>query len=397
MNTVVLGVCGGIAAYKSAMLASMLVKCGQDVHVVMTKNACEFVSPLTFETLTGNAVTTDTFSRNAPHDVWHISLAKRADITIIAPATANIIAKYACGIADDFLSTYLLATKSTLVFAPAMNTAMYEHEATQRNLNVLRARGAHIIEANAGLLACGDSGKGRMAEPENIYELIVSLPEEKRDFEGVNMLITAGPTVEDIDAVRFLTNRSTGKMGYALARAAVSRGAKVTLISGPVNLEKPMGLSRFVPVRSAAQMYEQTLKYYENTDIVIKTAAVADYTPAHTVAGKMEKSGDLALQLVRTKDILMELGARKQNQMLVGFAAQTGDIEKYAEKKLKAKNLDMICANDVSRSDGGFASENNSIIMIKADGSKVCTGSKPKSEVAHAILDELREAHNELL
>ncbi len=390
MSTVVLGVCGGIAAYKSAMLVSLLKKAGMDVHVVMTKNACQFVSELTFETLSANAVTTDTFSRNTPHDVWHISLAKRADITIIAPATANIIAKSANGMADDFLSTYLLATKSKLIFAPAMNTAMFEHSATQHNLDILRQRGCEIMLAQDGLLACGDTGKGRMAEPEDILSLALKLSAQNLDLAGKNILVTAGPTVEAIDEVRFLTNRSTGKMGYAIAQCAAKRGANVTLISGPVNIQAPE-VSRFISVKSAQEMYEQAICAYSQADIVIKTAAVADYTPKSYISGKMEKSGDLSLELVRTKDILAEMGKLKQHQILVGFAAQTHNLEEYAKQKLAKKNLDMICANDVSKADIGFGSDNNSVLIIKKDGSKISTGNRTKFQVADAILDEVRQ------
>ncbi len=383
---IALGVSGGIAAYKAAMLTSMLKKAGAKVHVCMTQNACRFVSPLTFETLSAQRVITDTFSREVPYEVGHVSLAKQAELVVVAPATANIIGKAAQGIADDFLSTLLLAATCKIAYAPAMNTAMLRHPAVQENLATLQARGQDIITPGSGLLACGDIGDGRMAEPEEIFAYIEHFFTWERDMEGVRVLVTAGPTREWIDDVRYLTNRSSGKMGYAVARAAAQRGARVTLVSGAA-LPAPEGV-RLVPIESAQEMYEACMAALPEVDLVVKAAAVADYTPARTISGKMKKAGDFSLDLVRTRDILEAMGRQKKGQVLVGFAAEAAELEKNALGKIKRKNLDMIAANDISRSDIGFGSEENAVTLYFADGGKRELPLAPKSEIAHALLTE---------
>jgi len=383
---IVVGVTGGIAAYKAAMLVSLLKKKGADVHVCMTKNACQFISPLTFETLSSNRVVTDTFSREAPYEVDHVSLAKLADLVVVAPATANILGKAANGIADDFLSTLLLAARSKVLFAPAMNTAMLHHAAVQRNIEQLRNDGCLFVAPGSGMLACGDIGDGRMAEPAEICDAIEDVLTEK-DLADVRIMVTAGPTKERIDDVRYLTNRSTGKMGYAIAEQAARRGAKVTLISGTSALPVPGGVEvRYI--ESAQQMYEVCTEVFPQTDIAIKAAAVADYTPAVYQPGKMKKGEDMQLQLVRTQDILQELGRQKQHQVLVGFAAEAADLEKNAVGKLQRKNLDMIAANDISRTDIGFGSNENLVTLFFADGSKKVLDKADKHLIANGILDE---------
>lgn len=378
---VVLCVTGGIAAYKSAALASMLKKKGHDVHVVMTHSATKFITPLTFETITGNMVYLDTFSRETPFEVSHVSLAKKAQMCIVAPATANIIAKMACGLADDFMSTFLLAARCPIHVAPAMNTAMYEHTATQNNIQTLKNRGVNIIDPDAGMLACGDTGKGRMPEPQQIIDAVFNM-----DMQGLNLLVTAGATKEAIDDVRYITNKSSGKMGYAMAKAAADRGAHVTLISGS-DLPAPGGVS-LIKIVSAQDMFEQVVENYASCDVVIKCAAVADYTPQTKISGKLKKSGDFDMHLVRTQDILKYLGEHKENKLLVGFAAETDDVLQNAQGKLEHKNLDIIVANDVSKADVGFASEHNeATIITKADRLYVpkCT----KYELANKVLDSV--------
>lgn len=365
---IVVGVTGGIAAYKAAMLVSLLKKKGADVHVCMTANACRFITPLTFETLSANRVVTDTFSRETPYEVEHVALAKLADLIVIAPATANIIAKAANGIADDFLSTLLLAARGKVMFAPAMNTAMLHHAAVQRNMMQLREDGCLMVAPGSGMLACGDIGDGRMAEPQEICEAIEAALTPK-DLEGIRLMVTAGPTRERLDDVRYLSNRSTGKMGYAIARAAVNRGAHVTLISGPTALEAPAGVE-VRSVESAQQMYTACMEVFPQVDIAVKAAAVADYTPASYQPGKIKKGEDMKLSLVRTQDILQNLGAKKQKQILVGFAAEAADLEQNALAKLQRKHLDMIAANDISRADIGFGSDENLVTLFFADGTK---------------------------
>ena len=394
-QTVVVGVSGGIAAYKAAYLVSALKKrC--DVHVIMTGNAQEFVSALTFETLSGNAVITGTFERTQEYDVKHVSLAQKADVFIVAPATANVIAKVASGIADDMLTTTLLAAKCPVIFAPAMNTAMYEDEATQENIRVLKSRGYYVMDTGEGLLACGDIGAGRMREPQEIVAYMDNVLSSLYALHGVRVLISAGPTREMLDPVRFLSNRSSGRMGYALAQAAIDQGADVTLVSGPVELAAPAKVHR-LDVVSAADMMEAMLRLANDVDIVIMAAAVADYTPKAYSEQKIKKSGDMSIELVRTQDILKELGARKSpNQLLVGFAAETQQFEENAKDKLDRKHLDMIALNDVSRPGEGFGSDSNNIRLFFSDGTDEDLGSADKRTLAKTIMAHAAQRYRAL-
>ena len=369
-KTVLLGVSGGIAAYKAAALASDLVKSGATVHVLMTQNATQFVAPLTFETLTGNKALVDTFDRNFQWNVEHVALAKRADVFLAAPATANLIAKFAAGIADDMLTTTFLACTCPKLVAPAMNTAMYENPITQRNLETLRGFGMQVVEPGSGHLACGDDGKGRLPDPEVLKEAVIRAL-TPQDMAGKRVLITAGPTCEAIDPVRYITNHSSGKMGYQTALAALRRGAEVTLVSGPVALACPMG-ARLVPVRSAKEMLEAVLAHADASDIIIKTAAVADYTPANPADHKVKKKdGDLSLALERTTDILATLGARKKpGQVLVGFSMETEDLLKNSSVKLAKKNADMIVANSLRTPGAGFGVDTNVATFITKQGTE---------------------------
>ena len=369
-KTVLLGVSGGIAAYKAAALASDLVKSGATVHVLMTQNATQFVAPLTFETLTGNKALVDTFDRNFQWNVEHVALAKRADVFLAAPATANLIAKFAAGIADDMLATTFLACTCPKLVAPAMNTAMYENPITQRNLETLRGFGMQVVEPGSGHLACGDDGKGRLPDPEVLKEAVIRAL-TPQDMAGKRVLITAGPTCEAIDPVRYITNHSSGKMGYQTALAALRRGAEVTLVSGPVALACPMG-AQLVPVRSAKEMLEAVLARADASDIIIKTAAVADYTPANPADHKVKKKdGDLSLALERTTDILATLGARKKpGQVLVGFSMETEDLLKNSSVKLAKKNADMIVANSLRTPGAGFGVDTNVATFITKQGTE---------------------------
>ncbi|MGI6154195.1 MAG: bifunctional phosphopantothenoylcysteine decarboxylase/phosphopantothenate--cysteine ligase CoaBC [Christensenellaceae bacterium] len=388
---VLLGVTGGIAAYKSASLVSLLVKQGYNVDVVMTDAATKFVAPLTFETLSKNAVTTDTFSREKPFEVEHIALAKKANIAVIAPASANTIAKLACGIADNMLLTTFLALTCPVVVAPAMNTAMYENKATQVNLQILRDRGFYVMKPAVGELACGDSGAGRMNEPEEIAAYINEIVNKKMDFAGKRILISAGPTREKIDPVRYISNSSSGKMGYALAAVAKERGADVTLVSGPVSLAPHSGVHT-VLVESAQQMYDAVMEQRQGKDVIVMCAAVSDYTPKKTYDVKLKKKEELVIEFTKTKDILAELGAQKSdigNPCLVGFAAETNDVAEYAKAKLKTKNADMIVANDVSDEEIGFHSDDNAVSIYKKDGSVRHVEKDNKLGIAAAILDEI--------
>ena len=384
---VVLGVTGGIAAYKACELVSRLRKSGALVRVVLTDNACRFVPPLTFETLSGNPVSTDTF---APHsELEHITLAKWADAFVIAPATANCLAKLANGIADDLLSTTALAMTAPLLIAPAMNANMWRHPATRANLMMLLSRGARTVGPTSGHLACGDDDIGRMAEPEEIVAALQSFLNPRRDFEGKRVLVTAGPTIEDIDSVRFITNRSSGKMGYALAEAARDRGAKVTLVSGPVSLPAPEGVE-LICVRSSAQLCEAVLARADRADVVVQAAAPADFRPVSVAAGKIKKTGGgMMLTLENTTDIAAELGQRKHStQLLVAFAAETDDVLENAREKLKHKNADLIVANDVSRADAGFGVDTNAVTLItREDVLELPLMSKRR--VADGILDRV--------
>ncbi|MBQ9263868.1 MAG: bifunctional phosphopantothenoylcysteine decarboxylase/phosphopantothenate--cysteine ligase CoaBC [Clostridia bacterium] len=358
---IVLGVTGGIAAYKACELCSRLKKAGAQVYVILTKNACQFVSPLTFETLSNHPAVTDTFARPETWEVEHVALAKRADLFVIAPATANILAKMGCGIADDMLSTTVLATRAPVLVAPAMNTGMWDNPATQQNVRTLKARGVRFIGPEGGYLACGDTGAGRMSEPKQIADAIDELMNEKHDLAGLRVLVTAGPTQEKIDPVRYITNRSSGKMGYAIAEAAQKRGAEVTLVTGPTNLAVPAGVEP-VPILSTQDLYDAMLAHCGDADIVIQAAAPADFTPEVAADQKIKKQGDgkLTLSFRQTPDVAAAVGKRKKtNQILVGFAAETNDVLKNAGAKLKKKNLDMIVANDVTAPGAGFDVDTN--------------------------------------
>ena len=386
-KTVVLGVTGGIAAYKSAYLASALKKQGANVNVVMTKNATEFISPLTFETLTGNRCVSDMFDRNFEYDVKHISLAKAADLIIVAPATANFIAKTAHGIADDMLTTVVLAAKCRKLVSPAMNTAMYENPVTQDNLAKLREYGWGIIEPATGHLACGDDGKGKMPEPEELLQHVIYELAHEKDMAGLKVLVTAGPTQEAIDPVRYITNHSSGKMGYAAAQAAAMRGADVTLISGHTALDTPLGVSR-VDVTSAADMHDAVLERAADADIIIKAAAVADYTPETVYDHKVKKSDDdMSIPLRRTADILLDVSKiRNDSQVICGFAMETENTIENARGKLEKKGLDMICANSLRTEGAGFAGDTNVVTVITKDDT-VELGKLSKLDTSMRILD----------
>ena len=386
-KTIVLGVTGGIAAYKSANLASMLVKLHADVHVIMTQNATHFITPMTFETLTNNKCIVDTFDRNFSFDVKHVSLAKRGDLFVVAPCTANVIGKLAHGICDDMLTTTMLATKAPKLIAPAMNTGMWENPILQDNLTKLQNYGYHIIEPIIGRLACGDTGTGKMASEETIVEHILTYMAKEQDIKGRKVLITAGPTQESIDPVRFITNHSSGKMGYAIAKMARLRGADVMLVSGPVNIKPFTGVD-LVPVKSAADMFDAVSNYSSEADIVIMCSAVADYTPATYSNQKVKKhDGELSIELTRTQDILGWLGENKKDcQKLVGFSMETENLIENSRAKLIKKHADLICANSISGNNTGFAVDTNQVTLITKDEVKelpLCS----KEETADRILD----------
>ena len=368
-KTVLLGVTGGIAAYKAACLCSALVKLHAHVEVIMTEHATEFITPLTFEQLTGNRTVVNTFDRNFSHQVEHISLAQAADLVIIAPATANICAKLAHGLADDMLTTTVLACTCKKLIAPAMNTDMYENPITQDNLNLLKKYGFTVIEPASGRLACGAVGKGKLPEPELLQQYILKELAFEKDLTGKTVLVTAGPTQEALDPVRYLTNHSTGKMGYAIARRAMLRGARVILISGPVSLDPPPFVE-YVPVTSAGDMFEAVKKYSSEADLIVKAAAVADYTPLTTADNKIKKSdGELSVSLTRTTDILKYLGEhRHEKQIICGFSMETENMLENSRKKLKSKNVDMICANNLKVQGAGFGVDTNVLTLITEDG-----------------------------
>ena len=393
---IVLGVTGGIAAYKAVEVVSRLRKAGAEVHVMMTREATEFVTELTFREISGNPVAQDMWAKVQQYNVEHIALANLADLMLIVPATANVIAKATVGIADDLMTTTILATKAPLFFAPAMNTGMYENPATQANLSVLKERGFRIIEPATGHLACGVEGKGRLPEPAAIVQEVFDFFAEAKALQGKRILVTAGGTEEALDPVRFLGNRSTGRMGYAIAEIAAKRGAEVVLISGPTSIAVPAGVL-VVKVRSAREMEQAVLAEYDRVDAVIKTAAVADYRPKETAPQKIKKSdGELTLTLVRNPDILYELGQRKKHQVLVGFAAETNDLETYARKKLEKKNLDFIVANDVSAHDAGFGTDTNRVQIFYRDGREESQPLMTKARLAGLILDRLKEQWDEM-
>ena len=366
-KTVLLGVTGGIAAYKAAALASALVKLHAAVEVVMTENATKFITPLTFEQLTGRRTMVDTFDRNFSHQVEHISLAQRTDLVIVAPATANVCAKLAHGLADDMLTTTVLACKCPKLIAPAMNTNMYENPVTQDNLAILRRYGWEVIEPASGRLACGAVGKGKMPEPEDLDQHILRHIAMPKDLAGKKILVTAGPTRESLDPVRYLTNHSTGKMGYAIAKMAMLRGAEVTLVSGPTSIAPPPFVE-FVTVESAADMFRAVAERCEDMDLIFKAAAVADYTPAQYCDDKMKKKdGDLSIPLERTQDILLYLGQhRRPGQVICGFSMETRDLIENSRAKLTKKNVDMICANNLKVEGAGFGVDTNVITLITA-------------------------------
>ena len=389
-KTIVLGVTGGIAAYKSANLASMLIKLHADVHVIMTQNATKFITPMTFETLTNNKCIVDTFDRNFSFDVKHVSLAKRGDLFVVAPCTANVIGKLAHGICDDMLTTTMLATRAPKLIAPAMNTGMWENPILQDNLTKLKGYGYHIIDPIIGRLACGDTGTGKMQAEEVIVEHILSFMAKEKDLAGKRYLITAGPTQEAIDPVRYITNHSSGKMGYAIAKMARLRGAQVTLVSGPVNIKPFCGVD-VVPVKSAADMFEAVTSRSAEADVVIMCSAVADYTPAVYADQKVKKhDGELTIELKRTQDILGWLGEHKPaNQTLVGFSMETENLIENSRAKLLKKHAQLICANSIAGGNTGFAVDTNKVTLISSQEVKelpLCS----KEETADLIIDHIQ-------
>lgn len=388
-KTVLLGVTGGIAAYKAANLASMLGKLHANVHVIMTKNACNFINPITFETLTGNKCLTDTFDRNFEFEVEHISLAKRADVVMIAPATANVIAKLAHGLADDMLTTTVLACTCPKIVAPAMNTRMYENPVTQDNLALLEKYGFTIIEPATGMLACKDVGRGKLPDETLLRDAILRAIACKKDLAGKKVLVTAGPTQEAIDPVRYITNHSSGKMGYAIAKAAMLRGADVTLVTGKTALTPPPFVN-VVQITSAADLFAAVTAVSDEQDIIIKAAAVADYRPAHAADEKLKKKeGDMQIELARTEDTLQYLGEHKRpGQLLCGFAMETSDMEAHAKEKLVRKHLDLIVANNVKTEGAGFGTDTNVVTLITKDSMKPLA-IRSKEEIAQELFDTL--------
>ena len=387
---IILGVTGGIAAYKSVELLRLLTKAGANVHVIMTEGAMKFVTPLTFQTLSMNPVSTSLFNLLSEREIGHISLADRADLLIIAPATANIVGKLANGIADDMLSTTAMATKAPIMIAPAMNVNMYQSQAYKENEERLKGRGVLFVDPIKGTLACGWEGEGKLQEPRVIFEEVLAAL-SKKDLAGERLLVTAGPTREEIDPVRFISNHSSGRMGYAIASAARRRGAEVTLVTGPTSIHKPFGI-KVMPVVSAREMLEAVMSLADQSTIIIKGAAVADYRPADRAGNKIKKSASsMTLELVRNPDILGELGKVKGDRLLVGFAAETADLLKNARKKLKEKNLDMIVANDVSQPGAGFYGDTNIARLLFRDGSLTELPLMTKDELADVILDRIVE------
>ena len=385
---VVLGVTGGIAVYKVCEVVSRLRKLGANVHVIMTKNATEFVAPLTFETLSNNPVVTDTFARPETWEVEHIALAKRAEVFVIAPATANCLAKMACGIADDMLTTTVLATKAPVLVAPAMNTGMWTAEATQRNVETLKGRGVRFVGPDSGMLACGDSGAGRMSEPVEIVEAITALLCPRRDMEGLKVMVTAGATRERFDPVRYMTNDSSGKMGFAVAEAALARGAEVTVVAGHTTAREPQGVG-LVRVDATRELYDAVLARAPEADVIIQAAAPADYRFAqiHDEKYKKHAGEPMVVELVENPDIAAEVGRRKQpGQTLVGFAAETGPKLENAKRKLEKKNLDLVVFNDVSAPGAGFNVDTNIATLVTREGETACP-LRTKRELADDILD----------
>ncbi|NLM43293.1 MAG: bifunctional phosphopantothenoylcysteine decarboxylase/phosphopantothenate--cysteine ligase CoaBC [Clostridiales bacterium] len=388
-KNIVLGVTGGIAAYKACDLVSRLVKAEANVDVIMTQNATKFINPLTFQSLSSNQVIVDMFKEPKYWEIQHISLAKKADLFIIAPATANIIGKIANGIADDMLTTTVMATKAPVVFAPAMNCNMYENPILQSNIERLKALGYKFIEPSKGRLACGDMGIGKMAEPDVIESYINSMLDRKKDFAGKTIIVTAGPTREAIDPVRYISNHSTGKMGYAIAQKAMARGAKVYLISGPTILKAPEGV-QLISVNSAKDMQKRIMEHYDEANIVIMSAAVADYAPAISHQQKMKKDNEkLSIELVKNPDILYELGKIKGDKILVGFAMETQDLIENAKEKVIKKNLDFIVANDLYTEGAGFGTDTNVVKIIDRKGNVDSLPKMTKLDLADLILDRI--------
>ncbi|MBF1150922.1 MAG: bifunctional phosphopantothenoylcysteine decarboxylase/phosphopantothenate--cysteine ligase CoaBC [[Eubacterium] sulci] len=388
-KSIIIGVSGGIAAYKTAYLVSALSKTEADVNVIMTKNACEFISPLVFETLTGNKCYVDTFDRNFKFDVEHISLAKKADIFMIAPATANVIAKIANGIADDMLTTTFLASKCKKIVSPAMNTAMFENQITQDNIAKLKKYEIGVVEPQNGLLACGDTGAGKMPEPDFLFDVIEREIAREKDMLGKKVLVTAGATMESLDPVRFLTNHSSGKMGFAIAKEAMLRGAEVTVVKANTTAEIP-NFVKIVEVSSAKDMFDAVTALSDQQDIIVKAAAVADYTPESYVDSKIKKKdGDLSIPLKRTMDILKYLGEnKKEGQFLCGFSMETDNMLENSKAKLSKKNADMIVANNLRDAGSGFKTDTNAVTLITRDGHRSLE-LKSKAEVAKEIFDEI--------
>lgn len=390
-KTVLLGVTGGIAAYKSAGLASLLMKAGAEVHVIMTEHARNFIHPITFETLTGRKCITNTFDRNFEFNVEHVALAKKADAVIVAPATANTISRLAHGLADDMLTTTLLACQCPKIIAPAMNTRMYDNPATQDNLKLLEKYGMEVVTPSSGRLACGDTGAGKMPEPEVLYQYVLRSCALPKDMKGLKVLVTAGPTQESIDPVRYITNHSSGKMGYSIAKACMLRGADVTLVTGRTSIEPPMFVD-VVPVISAKDMFDAVTSRSSNMNIIIKAAAVADYRPRHTSDEKVKKTdAELSIPLERTDDILKYLGEHKEaHQFLCGFSMETQNMIENSRKKLISKNLDMIAANNLKEEGAGFAGDTNVVTLITPDA-QIGLGVMEKDKVAMCLLNEILE------
>lgn len=386
-KNVVLGVSGGIAVYKALEIISLLVKKNINVNVIMTENSTKFVTPLSFQSLSQNEVSCDTFQEPKVWEIQHISLAEKADVLLVAPATANIIGKVANGIADDMLTTTIMATKAKVIFAPAMNTNMYENPIVQDNIRKLKSFGYEFIEPAEGRLACGAIGKGKLEKPEVIVDRVLMELNSKKDLLNKNIVVTAGPTIAPIDPVRFITNRSSGKMGYAIAKEARNRGANVTLISGPTNLEVPRNIN-IVKISTNEEMREATIKAFKEADIVIKSAAVADYKPQQYSEQKIKKGhGNWSLELQRDNDILMELGNLKEKQILVGFAAESQNLRENAIAKMKKKNLDFIVANDITSKDTGFSSEDNKVIIFSKDNEEINLEKMSKEKIAANLFD----------
>ncbi|WP_404987764.1 bifunctional phosphopantothenoylcysteine decarboxylase/phosphopantothenate--cysteine ligase CoaBC [Clostridium culturomicium] len=390
-KNVVIGVSGGIAVYKALDVVSKLKKYDINVHVIMTKSAQEFVTPLSFQSLSQNMVIKDMFEEPKAFEIQHISLAKKADLLVVVPATANIIGKVAGGIADDMLSTTIMATRARVIFAPAMNTNMYTNPIVQDNISKLKGLGYEFINPASGRLACGDVGDGKLADTEVIVDYILSSLHEPKDLIGKKVLVTAGPTRANLDPVRFISNKSTGKMGYAIAAEARDRGAEVVLVSGPSNEKAPAGI-KFISVETNEEMLKAVLEEFDTSDIVVKSAAVADYKPKVYSKEKIKKgSGDLVLELTRDNDILKTLGENKKHQILVGFAAESNDVLKNAHKKLEGKNLDYIVANNITEKDAGFGTDTNRVIIIKRDGTSVSLDNMSKRLVGYELFNMILE------